>query len=45
MVDDWKKWAMVAGGAVAIVSNFYSGIPYLASIGGAVVVVVALLPE
>ena len=45
MVDDWKKWAIVAGGVAAVASNWYAGIPYLAVIGGAVAVVVALLPE
>ena len=42
-MDDWKKWAIVAGGAVAIISDFWSVVPYLATIGGAVVVVVALM--
>ena len=45
MVDDWKKWAIVAGGGAAAASQWYDGIPYLAVIGGAVAVVVALLPE
>lgn len=41
-MEDWKKWGIVAGGIVAIVSDFYSGIPYLATIGGAVAAVIAL---
>ena len=44
-MDDWKKWAIVAGGVVAIVSDFWNGVPYLATIGGAVAAVVALLPS
>lgn len=42
-MDDWKKWAIVAGGLVAIVSDFWTGVPFLATIGGAVVVVVVLM--
>lgn len=42
-MNDWKKWAVVAGGLVAIVSDFWSGVPYLATIGGAVAVVAALV--
>lgn len=42
-MDDWKKWTIVAGGLVAIVSDFWTGVPFLATIGGAVVVVVVLM--
>lgn len=44
-MDDWKKWAIVAGGLAAVVSDFWSGAEpiYLATIGGAVAVVVALM--
>ncbi len=45
MVDNWKKWAIVAGGVVAVVSDFWAGFPYMATVGGAVAAVVALLPE
>lgn len=42
-MGEWKKWAIVVGGLAAIVSDFWSGVPYLATIGGAVAVVVALM--
>ena len=47
MVDNWKKWAIVAGGVVAVIGQFWSmGMDYyLPLIGGAVAAVVALLPE
>lgn len=49
MVDDWKKWAIVAGGVVAAVGQFWGGPAgpnyYFPLIGGAVAAVVALLPE
>lgn len=45
MGDDWKKWAVVAGGVVAAVGQFW-GMEYcLPLIGGAVAAVVALMPE
>ena len=43
-MDDWKKWAIVAGGAVAVVGHWVPGY-WLDVIGGAVVVVVALMPN
>jgi hypothetical protein len=44
MGDDWKKWAIVAGGVVAIAGQWYPQY-WLPVIGGAVAAVVALLPE
>tara|TARA_Y100000310_G_scaffold130751_2_gene129877 strand:+ start:8933 stop:9082 length:150 start_codon:yes stop_codon:yes gene_type:complete len=49
-MDDWKKWAIVAGGVVAAVGQFYGGPGmspdlYLPLIGGAVAAVVALIPN
>ena len=40
---DWKKWAIVAGGVVAVVGQFWGAEYYLPLVGGAVAAVVALL--
>jgi|TARA_Y100000034_G_C6711723_1_gene314434 hypothetical protein len=43
-MNDWKKWVMVAGGVAAVAGHWLPGY-WLDVIGGAVVVVVALMPE
>ena len=42
-MTDWKKWAIVAGGVVAVVGQFWGYDYYLPLVGGAVAAVVALL--
>jgi hypothetical protein len=42
-MEDWKKWAIVAGGVVAIVNHWVPDY-WLDVIGGAVAAVVALMP-
>ena len=43
-MEEWKKWAIVLGGVVAVVGQWVTGY-YLALIGGAVAAVIGLMAD
>ena len=44
-MDDWKKWAVLGGGVLAIVGQFWGMQYYLSAVGGVLVLVGTLVPN
>ena len=44
-MDDWKKWAVIVGGLVAVVGQFWGMEYYLPLIGGVLALIGGLVPN
>lgn len=44
-MKDWQKWAIIGGGIVAIVGQFWGSMYYLPLIGGVLALIGGLLPN
>jgi len=44
-MNDWKKWAVIVGGLVAVVGQFWGMEYYLPLIGGVLALIGGLVPN